>query len=252
MGRWLNKGVCCDQGIGAMGKEMEELRRQTSDLESRVANSLPEGLDHSTQLNQIQSSLCDLSHRVAHLPPTQVSAPPSAQTSRRPSAVPAPPGPSTRGPPQHPSNEHTQSYTAIVGGTSYFDKAARDVLAAKNNNNSNTTRRNKNSATGTLPIKVSAAAKEPSSPRAPPPLASVARRSFALGCSTAPHHDAADIKAYLPDLAASLLRAANCCLPRSPTAIVNDRGSVTLIVVDTSVPAASYAPYFEALTTKLN
>jgi len=49
-----------------------------------------------------------------------------------------------------------------------------------------------------------------------------------------------------------VLREANCSLPRSLKAIVNDRGSVTLIVVDTSVPAASYAPYFEALTTKLN
>jgi len=61
--------------MSAMGKEMEELHLQTSDLESRVANSLPQGVDHSTQLNQIQSSLGDLSHRVAHLPPAQVSAP---------------------------------------------------------------------------------------------------------------------------------------------------------------------------------
>jgi len=48
--------------MSAMGKEMEELSLQTSDLESGVANSLPEGVDHSTQLNQIQSSLRDLSH----------------------------------------------------------------------------------------------------------------------------------------------------------------------------------------------
>jgi len=34
--------------------------------------------------------------------------------------------------------------------------------------------------------------------------------------------------------------------------MINNRGSVTLIVVDTSVPAASYPPDFEALTTKLN
>jgi len=68
--------------MSAMGKEMEELHLQTGDLESCVANSLPQGVDHSTQLNQIQSSLRDLSHRVAHLPPTQVPAPPLAQTSR--------------------------------------------------------------------------------------------------------------------------------------------------------------------------
>jgi len=237
----------------AMGKEMEELRLQTSDLESRVANSSPEGVDHSTQLNQIQSSLRDLSHRVAHLPPTQVSAPPPAQTSRpRPSAVPAPPGFSARAPPERPPKESTQSYAAIVGGTSEFDKAACEVLAAKNNNNSNTTRGKKNSATSTSATKVAAAAREASPPRAPLPLASAARRFFAPRSSPAPHPDAADIKAHLPDLAASVLREANCSLQRSLKAIINNRGSVTLIVVDTSVPAASYAPYFEALTTKLN
>ena len=96
--------------MSAIDKEMEELRLQISDLESPVANSLPEGVDHFTQLNQIQSSLCDLSHRVAHLPPTHVSAPPPAQTSLpRPAAIPAPPGPSPSGPPQRPSKEPTQS-----------------------------------------------------------------------------------------------------------------------------------------------
>ena len=240
--------------MSAMGKEMEELRLQTSDLESRVANSFPEGVDHSTQLNQIQSSLRDLSHRVAHLAPRLVSVPPPAQTSRpRSSAVPAPPGPSARAPPhQRPPKESTRSYAAIGGCTSEFDKAAQEVLAAKNNSNSNTTRRKKNSATSTLATKVVAAAKEASPPRAPPPLASAARRFFAPRSSPAPHPDAADIKAHLPDLAASVLREANCSLPRSLKAIVNDRGSVTLIVVDISVPPPSYAPYFEALTTKLN
>jgi len=49
-----------------------------------------------------------------------------------------------------------------------------------------------------------------------------------------------------------VLREENCSLPHPLKAIVNNRGSVTLIVVDTSGPATSYAPYFEALTTKLN
>src|SRR5437879_7408667 len=53
-------------------------------------------------------------------------------------------------------------------------------------------------------------------------------------------------------MVAAVLRAANCSLPRSFKALVNDKGSVTLVVTDTSVPASSYAPYFEALTTKLN
>jgi len=90
--------------------------------------------------------------------------------------------------------------------------------------------------------------------RGPPPLACAARRFIAPHLSPAPHPDAADITAHLPDLAASALREANCSLPlgRSLKAIVNDRGSVTLIVLHTSVPPASYTPYFEALTTKLN
>ena len=56
--------------MAATLKAVEELRLQTSDLEARVTDSLPHVSDHSTQLNQIQSSLRDLSHRVAHLPPT--------------------------------------------------------------------------------------------------------------------------------------------------------------------------------------
>jgi len=177
--------------MSAMGREMEELRLQTSDLESRVANSFPEGVDHSAQLKQIQSGLRDLSHRVTHLPPAQVPAPTPAQASRpRPSAVPVSPGPPTKALPQRPPKESMQSYAAIVGGTSEFDKAAREVLAAKNNSNSNTTRRKQNSATTTSATKVAAAAKEASPPRAFPPLASAARRFFAPRSSPAPHPDA--------------------------------------------------------------
>ena len=59
-------------------KAVEKLRLQTSDLEARVANSLPDIIDHSTQVNQIHASLHDLSHWVAHLPTAQVMAPPQA------------------------------------------------------------------------------------------------------------------------------------------------------------------------------
>jgi len=110
----------------------------------------------------------------------------------------------------------------------------------------------KNPTANTSATKVAEANKKASPPRTPAPIASAARRFFAPRSSPGPLPDAADIKAHLPDLAASVLREANCSLPRSLKAIVNDRGSVTLIVVDTSVPAASYAPYFEALTTTLN
>jgi len=88
--------------------------------------------------------------------------------------------------------------------------------------------------------------------KALPPYDSATRRFFAPHSSPAPHPDAADIKAHLVDLAASMLCEAHCSLPRSLKAIINDRGSVTVIVTDASVPAASYALYFVALTTKLN
>jgi len=148
-------------------------------------------------------------------------------------------------------NEPAQSCAAIVGGTSEFNKAAREVLAAKNNAK-NSTRRKKISAVSTIATKVAAAAKEAPPQRAPPPLASAARRFFAPRSSPSPHPDVPDINAHVPDLATSVLREANCYLPPSIKAILNDRALVTLMVVDTSVPAASYAPYFEALTTKLN
>jgi len=87
---------------------------------------------------------------------------------------------------------------------------------------------------------------------ASPPIASAARRLFAPHLSPVSHPDAPEMKAHLPDLAASVLQQATCSLPDFLTAIVNDRGSGTLLVVDTSVSAASYSSYFAALTSKLN
>jgi len=49
-------------------KPVEELRLERNDLEVQVANSVLVVTDHSNQLNQIQFSLRDLSHRVTHFP----------------------------------------------------------------------------------------------------------------------------------------------------------------------------------------
>jgi len=51
-----------------MGKAREEQRLQTSNLESRIANTLPSGSDHLQQFNKIKWLLCDLSHGVTLLP----------------------------------------------------------------------------------------------------------------------------------------------------------------------------------------
>ena len=53
-------------------------------------------------------------------------------------------------------------------------------------------------------------------------------------------------------MAARVLRDANCILPLAVTAKVNDRGSVTLLVTDPAIPAAAFAPYFEALSSQLS
>ena len=49
-------------------KPVEELRLKRNDLEAQVANSLLVVTDHSNQLNEIHSSLRDLSHSVTHFP----------------------------------------------------------------------------------------------------------------------------------------------------------------------------------------
>ena len=68
----------------------------------------------------------------------------------------------------------------------------------------------------------------------------------------APHPERDLIRIRWPDLAAYVLREANSGLPVSFKVFVNDDGAVSLTVIDTSVPAASYSPFFNALTHKLN
>ena len=55
-----------------------------------------------------------------------------------------------------------------------------------------------------------------------------------------------------PDIAARVLRESNCLLPLGFSASVNVRGAISLTVSDKATRAASYAPYFETLTSSLN
>ena len=117
---------------GCDTQPVEELCLQTSDDEARVANSLSEDMDHSVQLNQIQSSLRDLSHSVAQLPPATMVPPSQTQPSRpRPSPASSPQDPPARGSPPEPAKGPTPAFAAIVCGTSKFDEAARANLAAR-------------------------------------------------------------------------------------------------------------------------
>ena len=68
----------------------------------------------------------------------------------------------------------------------------------------------------------------------------------------ASHPERDQIRIRWPDLAVSVLREANSGLPVSFQVFINDNGAVSLSVIDTTVQAASYAPFFDALTHKLN
>ena len=66
-----------------------------------------------------------------------------------------------------------------------------------------------------------------------------------------PHPKRDLIRIRWPNLAASVLREANSGLPVSFKVFVNDNGAVSLTVIDTSVPAASYSPFFDSLTVTI-
>ena len=68
----------------------------------------------------------------------------------------------------------------------------------------------------------------------------------------APHPERDLIRIRWPDLATSVLREGNSGLSVSFKVFGNDNGAVSLTVIDTSVPAASYSPFFDALTHKRN
>ena len=90
------------------------------------------------------------------------------------------------------------------------------------------------------------------SPKGPPPLISAARRFYAPRNIPA-HHPERDLRPIgWPDLAASVLREANSGLPVSFTVFVNDNGAIFLTVIDSSVPAAFYSTFFDAVSQKLN
>jgi len=88
--------------------------------------------------------------------------------------------------------------------------------------------------------------------QAPRSLPTAERRFYAPRSSPSEHPQAPLIAATFPDIAARVLRDANCILPLAVTTKVNDRGSVTLLVTDPTTPAAAFAPYFDALSSQLN
>jgi len=86
----------------------------------------------------------------------------------------------------------------------------------------------------------------------PPPLPQAVRRFFASSTTFKPHPEVVNIAAHFPDIAASVLREANCCLLLSFTCTVNDKGAVSFLGTNLHTPPSAYTPYFTALTTRLN
>jgi len=86
----------------------------------------------------------------------------------------------------------------------------------------------------------------------PKSLPTAERRFYGPHSSPSEHQQASLMAATFSDIAARVLRDANCILPLAVTTKVNDRGSVTLLVTDPATPAAPFAPYFDAVSAQLN
>jgi len=85
----------------------------------------------------------------------------------------------------------------------------------------------------------------------PKSLPTVISRFYAPRSTSSEHQQASVIAATFPDIAARVLRDANCILPLAVTTKVNDRRFVTILVTHPATPAAAFAPYFDALSSQL-
>ena len=219
------------------------------DLGSQVVNSLI-----GPEIRDLRNSMSDLSRSMA---------PPVLGPTPSPSVPPLPPNPTT-GRPNRPRGHPppvvprdiplqtsalppTRSYADVIHGCpSEFDQ---DVVANA------ATHRGKGKGTGsptaTSASKVATVIEAVSS-KGSPLLTSAAKRFYAPRNSPAPHPESDLIRISGSDLAASVLREANSGLQVSFKVFINDSGAVSLTVIDTTVPAASYTPFFDSLTHKLN
>ena len=91
---------------------------------------------------------------------------------------------------------------------------------------------------------------ESSNPASSLPFAS--RRFFAVRETPSPHPLAARITKTFPDIVATTRTESNCLLLKGFRVKVNVRGAVSLTGTNLLTPAASYAPYFDAITRRLN
>ena len=235
--------------LNSIGRRVDELHTRVHDLGSQVANSLI-----APEIRDLRNSVSDLSRHVVPpvlrpppAAPAQPSLPnPAPARSNRPSG----PLPSAL-PDDSPTIQQlpppTSSYAYVIHrGTSEFDQAVAVNAAARPGRN-----KGKKPSSGTTASKV-ASFVEAALPEGPPPLTSAARRVYAPRNTPAPHEERDLIRIRWPDMAVSVLREANCGLHVNFKVFVNNNRAVSLTVIDTAVPATSYAPFFDALILKLN
>ena len=110
-------------------------------------------------------------------------------------------------------------------------------------------KKNKSSLTA---AKVASASNLAPVTQAPSSLPTAEKRFYPPLSSPSEHPQAPLNAATFPDIAARVLRDANCILPLAVTIKVNHRGSVNLLVTDSTTPAAAFAQYFDALSSQLN
>jgi len=110
-------------------------------------------------------------------------------------------------------------------------------------------KKNKSSLTAT---KVAAASNSSPVSQAPKLLPTAERRFYSPRSSPSEHPQVSLIAATFPDIAARVIRDANCIPPLAVMTKVNDKGSVTLVVTDPATPAAAFASYLDALAAQLN
>jgi len=88
--------------------------------------------------------------------------------------------------------------------------------------------------------------------KSPSSLPQASSRFFAPRSNPAPHALAQRIATSFPDIAAATLTDSNYLLPKGFIVKVNNRGAISLTGTNPNTPAESFAPYFDALTRRLN
>lgn len=277
--------------LKSMTHQLDVLTTQMGNIQSMVA-ILPTFPVMESALAPINASIRDLSHSTTSAPPpvpipARPVVPPSVSTTRaaspspppRPRALPPKPSGSSFDPdiPRYDPVAHIFYQDPRAYATKFPDCGEANVFrdgkytgpasfvsghldpdctkpqpAYAQVASSSAPKKSKKNKNSTSASKVAAVVNSAPVLQKSKSLPSAERRFYAPRSPPTEHPESTLIAATFSDIAARVLRDANCTLPLAITAKVNDRGSVTLLVSNPTNPAAAFAPYFDALTTQLN